>query len=168
MGKSQVLTSNDNSAQPTDRRFGFEADTKCLPMYVKRTLDRLKLKIGRAQWLAITDQERLAIGRVSAEGEADCLGAQELVRGILRRYSTEPVLLPASVERSADPPAEVPAVVTESAREVGFIVDQERWSKLDSDQRYALTKLVDSGKQDKRKRALIEFLGEGDRHNGGS
>jgi Conserved nitrate reductase-associated protein (Nitr_red_assoc) len=70
-------------------------------------------------------------------------------------------LLPASVERSADPPAEVPAVVTESALEVGFMVDQEQWSKLDADQRFALTKLVDSGKQNKRKRALIEFLGEG-------
>ena len=161
MSKSQVLTSNDNSVKPTDRRFGFEADTECLPMYVKRTLDRLKLKIGRAQWLAITDQERLAIGRVSTESEADCLSAQELVRGILRRYSAEPELLPASVERSTDPPAEVPAVVTESALEVGFIVDQEQWSKLDADQRFALTKLVDSGKQNKRKRALIEFLGEG-------
>lgn len=167
MDKSQVPTSNDNSVQPMDRRFGFEAETKCLPMYVKRTLDRLKLKIGRAQWLAITDQERLAIGRASTESEADCLSAQELVRGILRRYSAEPELLPASVERSADPPAEVPAVVTESALEVGFVVDQEQWSKLDADQRFALTKLVDSGKQNKRKRALIEFLGESGKRKSG-
>jgi hypothetical protein len=160
MGKLQVLASNDNSGQPKDRRFGFEADIQCLPMYVKRTLDRLALKICRAQWSAMTDQERLPIGHVSTESKADCANAQELVRGILRRYGTEPVLLPASVERSADPPAEVPAAVTESALEVGFIVDQEEWSKLDTDQRYALTKLIDSGKKNKRKRALIEFLAQ--------
>ena len=99
-------------------------------------------------------------GHVSTGSKADCTSAQELIRGILRRYGTEPVLLPASVERSADPPAEVPAAVTESGLEVGFIVDQEEWSKLDTDQRYALTKLIDSGKKNKRKLALIEFLRE--------
>jgi hypothetical protein len=160
MGKLRVLASNDNSGHPTDRRFGFEADIQCLPMYVERTLDRLALKVGRAQWLAMTDQERLEIGHVSTESKADCASAQELVRGILRQYGTEPVLLAVSVERSVDPPAEVRAAVTESALEVGFIVDQEEWSKLDTDQRYALTKLIDSRKKNKRKRALIEFLTE--------
>jgi hypothetical protein len=41
MGKLQVLASNDNSGQPTDRRFGFEADIQCPPMYVKRTLRKI-------------------------------------------------------------------------------------------------------------------------------
>jgi len=160
MDKLQVLASNDNSAQPTDRRFGFEADIQCLPMYVKRTLDRLALKIGRAQWSAMTDQERLSIGQLPTISEQDRDLGRELVRGILRRYGTEPVLLPASVEESADPPADVPTAVIESAREVGVVVDQAQWSKLTTDQRYALTKLIDAGKKNKRKRALVEFFGE--------
>ncbi len=37
-------------------------------------------------------------------------------------------------------------------------MDQTRWSKLDDDQQYALTKLLDPGKKRKRARALAEFL----------
>ena len=61
MVKSKYSRAMTISVQPTGRRFGFEADTKCLRCTSSERLDRLKLKIGRAQWLAITDQERLAI-----------------------------------------------------------------------------------------------------------
>jgi hypothetical protein len=63
-----------------------------------------------------------------------------------------------AVAQLADPPREVPAAVIESAREVGFSMDQRRWSKLDDDQQYALTKLIDPSKKRKRARALAEFL----------
>ena len=46
----------------------------------------------------------------------------------------------------------------ESAREVGFLLDQKKWSKQDDDQRYALTKLIDPAKKSKRARALAEFF----------
>ena len=143
-----------------DRRFAFEAEIGCLPMYVKRTLDRLAVKIGRAQWLAMTDEERESIGQLSTASKADCEIAKGLVRGILHRYGTEPTLLPPAVEQYADPPVEVPAAVIESALEVGVVLNQEKWSKLDTDQQYALTKLIDSGKKNKRKRALMEFFGD--------
>jgi TRAP-type C4-dicarboxylate transport system substrate-binding protein len=41
---------------------------------------------------------------------------------------------------------------------VGFLLDQQKWSKLDDDQRYALTKLIDPAKKSKRARALAEFF----------
>jgi hypothetical protein len=147
-------------ASHKDRRFAFEAEIGCLPMHVKRTLDRLAVKIARAQWLAMTDEERVSIGQLSTASKADCEIAKGLVRDILHRYGSEPTLLPPTVERYADPPVAVPATVIESAFEVGVVVNQEKWSKLDTDQQYALTKLIDSGKKNKRKRALIEFFGE--------
>jgi hypothetical protein len=146
-------------AQPMDRRFAFETESNCLPMYVKRTLDRLAVKVGRVQWLSMTHQERTLIGELVTVSKEDREIARELIRDILSKYGSEPTLLPQSVERSADPPVEAPAEVIESAREVGVLLDQEKWSKLNMDQRYALTKLIDSGKRNKRKRALIEFFG---------
>jgi hypothetical protein len=146
-------------AQPFDRRFAFEMESNCLPMYVKRTLDRLAVKVSHAQWLSMTHQERTSIGELVTVNKEDREIARELIRDILRRYGSEPTLLPQSVERFADPPAEAPAEVIESAREVGVLLDQEKWSKLNTNQRYALTKLIDSGKRNKRKRALIEFFG---------
>jgi hypothetical protein len=147
-------------AQPMNQRFAFEAEINCLPMYVKRTLDRLAVKVSRAQWLSMTHQERTSIGELVTASKEDREIARELIRDILRRYGSEPTLLPQSVERSADPPVEAPAEVIESAREVGVLLDQEKWSKLNTEQRYALTKLIDSGKRNKRKRALIEFFGK--------
>jgi hypothetical protein len=148
----------NRNAQRIDRRFAFEAETNCLPMFVKRTLDRLALKIGHSQWLSMTHEERASIGQLSTTSREDREIAKEVVRDILRRYGTEPTLLSQSVERYADPPVEIPAAVIESAREVGVLLTQEKWSKLNTDQRYALTKLIDSGKKNKRKRALMEFF----------
>jgi len=157
---SDVANSHENrGGQRLNRRFAFEADSDCLPMYVKRTLDRLALKLGRGQWLSMTDRERASIGELSTGSKQDCEAGKEMVREILRRYGTEPTELPQNVERLSDPRFELPAAVIESSREVGVCLRQERWSELSTDQRYALTKLVDPGKKNKRKRALMEFLG---------
>jgi hypothetical protein len=43
--------------------------------------------------------------------------------------------------------------VIESAREAGFLLDQEKWSKLD-----AVSKLIDPGKKSKRARVSAEFF----------
>jgi hypothetical protein len=147
------------SAQRIDRRFAFEAGANCLPMFVKRTLDRLALKIGHSQWLSMTEQEQASIGQLSTTSKEDREIARESIRDILRRYGTEPTLLPESAGRLANPPLEVPAQVIESARQVGVLLTQAKWSDLNADQQYALTKLIDSGKQNKRKLALMEFLG---------
>jgi hypothetical protein len=155
---SDAMNYHEGAGASLDRRFAFEAGINCLPMYEKRTLDRLAIKIGRGQWLSMIDQERASIGELSTKSNEDCEAGKKIVRDILRGYGAEPLLLPQTVERFADPSAEVPAEVIESAHEVGFLLNQEKWSELNTDQRYALTKLIDSGKENKRQRALMEFF----------
>ena len=43
------------------RQFAFEAGSDCLPMSVKRKLDRLAIKIGRDQWLGMNSDEKTSI-----------------------------------------------------------------------------------------------------------
>jgi hypothetical protein len=117
-----------------NREFAFEAkinDTlDCLPMSVKRKLDRVELKIGRKQWLGMRPEERMAIWHLPAESREECEALRRFIRGVLARYGTEPISLPEAVGRLSEPPVEVPAAVIESAREVGFLLDQQKWSKL--------------------------------------
>jgi hypothetical protein len=141
-----------------NRQFAFEAEINCLPMSVKRKLDRVALKIGRKQWLGLRPEERMAISHLPSKSKEECEALRIFIRGVLARNSTEPISLPEAVGQLADPPVEVPVAVIESAREVGFLLDQQKWSKLDDDQRYALTKLIDPAKKSKRARALAEFF----------
>jgi hypothetical protein len=141
-----------------NRPFAFEAGIDCLPMYVKRKLDRVALKISRDQWLGMSPEERNVIAQLPAERQDECLVLKKLVCDVLANHGAEPVCLPDTVRRMAQPPANIPAAVSQSAREVGVLLDQAGWSRLTGDQRYALTKLVNSGKKAKRTKALKEFL----------
>jgi hypothetical protein len=144
------------------REFAFEMSINnslsCLPMSVKRKLDRVALKIGRDQWLGMTAEERKAISNLPAETEQERETLILFIRKMLADHGTVPRLLPEMAARLSEPPLEVPAEVVESAREVGFLLDQSKWSTLDEEQRYALTKLLDPGKRNKRMRALAEFF----------
>ncbi len=146
------------------RQFAFEADLyetlECLPMAVKRKLDRIALKIGRKQWTAMGQGERLAICHLPAESKEECETLRLFILEAVARQGTEPVSLPESVRQLSEPPREIPAAVAESARAVGFLIDQQKWTSLDADQRYALIKLIDAGKKRKRSRALAEFFPE--------
>jgi len=143
-----------------NRQFAFESEINCLPMSVKRKLDRVALKIGRTQWLGMRPEERMAIAHLPSESREECEALRMFIRGVLVRHGTAPTSLPEAVGQLADPPVEVSVAVIESAREVGFVLDQKKWSKLDVDQRYALTKLIEPGKKSKRARALAEFFSE--------
>jgi hypothetical protein len=138
------------------RQFAFEAGSDCLPMSVKRKLDRLAIKIGRDQWLGMSSDEKTSISSRNSKDECETL--RTFIDDALARRGLQATALTQTVAQLADPPREVPAAVIESAREVGFFMDQTRWSKLDDDQQYALTKLLDPGKKRKRARALAEFL----------
>jgi hypothetical protein len=144
------------------REFAFEKNINnsldCLPMSIKRKLDRVALKIGRDQWLGMKAEERKAIWNLPAETEQECETLILFIRKVLAGHGTEPRPLSEMAVRLSEPPLEVPAAVTESAREVGFLLDQHKWSSLDDEQRYALTKLIDPGKRNKRMRALAEFF----------
>lgn len=146
------------------RQFAFEADLyetlECLPMTVKRKHDRIAVKIGRKQWTAMGQGERMAVCHLPAESKEECEALRLFIFEAISRQGTEPVSLPEAVRRLAEPPPEIPDAVAESARDAGFLLDQQKWTKLDTDQRYALTKLIDPGKKRKLARALTEFFSE--------
>lgn len=146
------------------RQFAFEQEIyetlECLPMAVKRKLDRVAVKIGRKDWAAMGRGERIAMCHLPTGSEEECEALRLFVREAIARQGMEPVSLPEAVRRLAEPPAEIPAAVADSARGVGFLLDQREWARLDDDQRYALTKLIDPGKKRKLARALAEFFPE--------
>jgi hypothetical protein len=141
-----------------NRQFAFEAGSDCLPMSVKRKLDRLAIKIGREQWLGLSSEEKTSISSLPCNSKNECEAFRSFIDDLLARRGMQATTLTQTVAQLADPPPEVPAAVIESAREVGFSMNQTRWSKLDDDQQYALTKLLDPSKKRKRARALAEFL----------
>jgi hypothetical protein len=86
-----------------NRQFAFEAEINCLPMSVKRKLDRVALKIGRKQWLGLRPEERMAISRLPSESKEECEALRIFIRGVLARHSTEPISLPEAVGQFAGP-----------------------------------------------------------------
>jgi hypothetical protein len=128
------------------RRFKFEDEVhqslECVPMAVRRKLDRIGLKIGLGQWQQLSHGERLAVCHLPVESAEE----QDAVRTFLREAVRERcggILkeLPEDQRRAADPPSTAPAALIEQAREVGVTLEQRQWSTLDDDERYALIKL---------------------------
>ncbi len=128
------------------RRFRFEDEVHhelaCVPMAVRRKLDRVGFKVSLEQWQALAQYERLAICHLpsAADDERDAL--RSFVEGAVRaRSGVAAKALPDEVKRSAEPPAAPPQTLVENARAAGIALDQPAWDRLDEDERYALIKL---------------------------
>ncbi|HZC45162.1 MAG TPA: nitrate reductase associated protein [Candidatus Acidoferrum sp.] len=133
------------------RKFKFEDEMheslQCVPMAVRRKLDRVGLKIGLEQWKSLDRGERLAICHlpVSSAEECDALGV--FIREAMeRRFGVEPKSLTDAQRAAAEPPASPPDQVVAHAREAGFDLSSAAWSRLDSDERFALMKMGDAEK----------------------
>jgi len=128
------------------RLFDFEEQTyctpDCIPLAVRRKLDRAGLKIGLAHWRAMGQGERLALCHLPAEqpDEIDAL-RQFLCEAVKRISGEEPKELPLPMRAVAEPPHQVPAPLVEAAAREGVALTQQMWEGLDGDQRYALMKL---------------------------
>ncbi len=146
------------------RRFKFEDEVhqslSCVPMAVRRKLDRIGLKIGLAQWQQLGLGERLAVCHLPV----DSIEEQEVARIFMReavhtRSGGVVTELPEEVRRSASPPASPPAILTANARAAGISLGQPEWERLDDDERYALIKLGGSATPSHNlTAALLEFL----------
>lgn len=145
------------------RRFKFEDEIyttlACVPMAVRRKLDRAGIKIGLEQWQALGRGERLAVchlpDELAEEREALGLFIAEAVR---RARGEEPRALSEAQRALADPPRELPAQLAERARAAGAKLDQATWERLDGDERYALMKLGTGGEPSHNlAAALAEF-----------
>ncbi|MGA7872903.1 MAG: nitrate reductase associated protein, partial [Candidatus Binatus sp.] len=96
------------------RKFKFEEamheSLQCVPMAVRRKLDRVGLKIGLEQWKSLGGGERLAICHFPIDSAEECDGLGLFIReAIKRRFGVEPKSLTDAQRASAEPPASPPA-----------------------------------------------------------
>src|SRR5271155_1079067 len=131
------------------RKFKFEDEMheslQCVPMAVRRKLDRVGLKIGLKQWKSLDRGERLAICHFPVDSSEECDSLGVFIREAMkRRFGVEPKALTDAQRASAEPPASPPSRVVANARAQGFDLSVEAWSQLDSDERVALMKLGDA------------------------
>jgi len=132
------------------RRFAFEEDIyctlDCVPMTVRRKLDRIGLKVHLAQWQALGQGERLAICHLPAEQADECDALRTFILEVVQRTSgAEPATLTPEQRHTAEPPREVPRSLVADAAAAGTELTQAMWDRLDSDERYMLTKLEKRG-----------------------
>lgn len=128
------------------REFKFEDDMHttlaCVPMSVRRKLDRVGVKVGLEQWKALGRGERLAICHLPVERHEEREALRLFINEAVRRVcGEEPRALGEAQRAVADPPAKLPAEIAERARAAGVALDQKAWERLDADERYALIKL---------------------------
>ncbi len=128
------------------REFRFEDEMHttlaCVPMAVRRKLDRVGVKVGLDQWNALGRGERLAICHLPVERHEEREAMRLFINEAVRRVcGEEPRALGEAQRASADPPARLPAPLAERARAAGVVLDQAAWERLDADERYALVKL---------------------------
>jgi hypothetical protein len=128
------------------RRFNFEDEVhqslSCVPMAVRRKLDRIGLKIGLQQWQQLSRGERLAVCHLPVESAEE----QDVVRLFMREaveHRGGGVIkeMPEAARRATEPPSAPPATLIENARAAGVALGQADWSRLDDAERYALIKL---------------------------
>ena len=130
------------------RKFKFEDDMheslQCVPMAVRRKLDRVGLKIGLEQWKALDLGERLAICHIPTNSGEECDALTFFIRETMtRRFGVEPKALSDAARASAETPATPPNQLVGHARELGFNLSGPVWARLDADERFALVKMGD-------------------------
>jgi hypothetical protein len=128
------------------RKFKFEDEMheslQCVPMAVRRKLDRVGLKIGLEQWKTLDRGERLAICHIPADSGEECDALTYYIREtMMRRFGVEPKQLSKSQRASAEPPATPPNQLVAHARALGFDLSGPVWTRLDADERFALMKM---------------------------
>src|SRR5271170_3326527 len=107
------------------RKFKFEDEVHhslaCVPMAVRRKLDRVGVKVSLEQWQALAQHERLAICHLPTASGEECnvlkMFLEETVRA---RSGAAAKALSDDVRRSAEPPAAAPDRLVENARAAGI------------------------------------------------
>ena len=145
------------------RKFKFEDEMheslQCVPMAVRRKLDRVGLKVSLEPWKTLDRGERLAICHMPTDSPEECDALAIFIReAMLRRFGVEPKSLTDSQRANAEPPSTPPDTLITRARDAGFDLDPSTWSRLDGDERFALMKMgADSKPSHNLASALKEF-----------
>jgi hypothetical protein len=148
------------------REFKFEEDMRktlaCVPMAVRRKLDRVGVKVGLKQWQALGRGERMAICHLPVDREEEREALTLFVSEAVQRACGEkPDTLVEAQRAIADPPRILPAELAESARTAGVTLDQAAWERLDADERYALIKLGGGTKHSHNLAAALAEFAQG-------
>lgn len=143
--------------------FGFEAeftgDLRCIPMAVRRKLDLAGVKLKLVHWHGLEAEERQRLLAWS-----DDTAAIEALRHWLLERSTS---LPQGPAKPL-PPAQgcdwqqsekIPAVLTESCRQLGLQLRPGGWNDLDELQRFALQKLSHPGHEHRNLGLALQEFG---------
>jgi hypothetical protein len=146
------------------RKFKFEDEMheslQCVPMAVRRKLDRVGLKVGLEQWKALDRGERLAICHIPADSREECDALGVFIReAMMRRFGVEPKQLSDSQRASAEPPVSPPNQLVAHARKAGFDLSTAVWTRLDSDERFALMKMGDVAQASHNLAAALKEFG---------
>jgi hypothetical protein len=128
------------------RQFKFEDEIhqslSCVPMAVRRKLDRVGVKISLAQWQELGRGTRLAICHLPVESDQECAVVRLFLREAVQdRCGAAPKELPEEARRAAEPPASPPPILVQRAHAAGVALGAREWARLDADERYALVKL---------------------------
>ena len=117
----------------------------CVPMAVRRKLDRIGVKVGLEQWKALGRGERMAICHLPVERHEEREALRLFINEAVRRVcGEEPRTLGEAQRAVADPPARLPHPLP-NAPARGRWARQAAWERLDADERYALIKLGGGG-----------------------
>jgi hypothetical protein len=162
-GRWRAGFGSDLQEEPMFRRFHFEEDIycslDCVPMTVRRKLDRIGLKVHLAQWQALGQGERLAVCHLPADSPEECDAMRTfIVEMVKRTCGVKPGELKPEQSSAAEPPKAVPPKLAADAATAGASLTQAMWDQLDGDERYMLTKLEKRG--DKLAIALRELFPE--------
>lgn len=128
------------------RRFKFEDEVHqslaCVPMAVRRKLDRVGVKVSLEQWQTLAQHERIAICHLPTDSHEECDALRTFLEETVQvRSGAATKALSDEVRRSAEPPAAPPERLVENAQTAGITLSQTVWERLDPDERYALIKL---------------------------
>ena len=146
------------------RQFKFEAEIyeslACVPMQARRKLDAVGIQVHLAQWQQLGRGEHLMICHAPANSPEECAALKTFVEeATMSRAGSPPKQLSEEVRRGATPPTTPPQRLIAHARDLGTDLTQEKWNKLDEDERYALVKLGDVERPSHNlKSALAEFF----------
>jgi hypothetical protein len=142
------------------RRFAFEGDIyeslDCVPLSVRRKLDLAELKISLEGWQALPRAERLTLCHLPV----DSLGELDVYRQVMQSFCERASVplkkledLNAAARAWRSP--EVPEALKARVASLGVPLDDDRWSNLDEEVRYALLKLADPKRNPLKLQALL-------------
>jgi len=145
-----------------NRIFGFEAefsaDLRCIPMAVRRKLDLAGVKLKLVHWHGLSGVERQ---QLLDWPDADA-ALLELRHWLLQRSCS----LPQGPARPLEPVQQapwqqveaIPEPLLQSCRQLGLMLQPQRWCELDELERFALVKLCHPGHEHRNlPRALAEL-----------